>query len=1112
MGKRENDYSQTLPHSRVSSLPNIEFSVSPEEREEAGHEFVETRAELFGRTPDDLREEMERLSDDADGSLLQIATPSPEFLGKASEIIAKACDRTEPIRVLMNNLNAWRKKNGQPPISDDLDVRTQLESVRSIVANKMHYIEFHQKKELREAVQELAKIVGASEFYQKYKTERVADSKGKPVVLTPIELIERYLICQDNIERFQLGIARGLPEFKERMGVSMPTYRDEFLEAFANDEAGEERIRGLWDKLRAMTDIVLNEGHESGLISDEKFEEMQARKFYIPERDFAENENNEADVINADFTNSRKNRQLDAMKRAKGSDTLARSPLAFIEHDVQDAVQKAADNKVKLSMYRLLRENIDWCVEMHIPVPTEVYFDGNGKRLSDAPSREDREVMKWYRSQIRLLETELMNAKTEEEKQEIQDSINEIYDQMPYADSYTASQLFNQQRAKDPTMVGVYVNGALCEMKFPNLELLANALNGKFDTRGVAKGVQKVTQWCAAQFTVNNPTFFAVNLARDIPFVLAKGMTEYGAMFDVHFSANFAMCQRAVIQYLWNKETGDKHTDQLLQDFLNSGGNMGFFISEDIDRLRADVRRLNPDTQKLSRTNKAILTLGYTELGRLANALNDYSEIITRFAAYKSVVDMGLGHNEGIKAAHNLSTNFNRKGLGTPFLNFFNSMAMFANATIQGTMGFWRSFDSIKHTARALVAFGFMPALLGFIDTLLNPDDDDDEYNVSDYDRDNKVILGNWRIPLSETMKPFWCIGVNAALAMRGRRNAKQVADSILSSFFTNLLPLPQNLTNIPTMFSNKILGGKNGRSMAQIIEQFMIPTAMQNVGQLADNRNFMGGKLRYDIGDIPEYTMADNEAALYKDLAYAAYCVSGGDKDIPSKHREDGNGKVWADINPKEIKAWAFMIPSGYMDYVCSAYGLIKSATTGTSVKDNVRVKDIPVVNRFYSKQTPEMFRIGVAREARTMITDTRNQIDNYEANVKKNTALAIQYRRMGLFEKANKYQSIANESIERLKSVKTKDYMVLERCYEAYKKASIASTAKKIGMDKKLFQQAYPDMDWNKIDEMEKRAVANMLTAIYINKDQSVDTKVAKDLQSLYGNGTISDYLEQE
>ena len=328
--KRENDYSQTLPHSRVISIPDIEFSVSPEEREEAGREFVETRAELFGRTPDDLREEMDRLSDDADGSLLQIATPSPEFLGKASEIIAKACDRTEPIRVLMNNLNAWRKKNGQPPISDDLDVRTQLESVRSIVANKMHYIEFHQKKELREAVQELAKIVGASEFYQKYKTERVADSKGKPVILTPIELIERYLICQDNIERFQLGIARGLPEFKERMGVSMPTYRDEFLEAFANDEAGEERIRGLWDKLRAMTDIVLNEGHESGLISDEKFEEMQARKFYIPERDFAENENNEADVINADFTNSRKNRQLDAMKRAKGSDTLARSPLAFI--------------------------------------------------------------------------------------------------------------------------------------------------------------------------------------------------------------------------------------------------------------------------------------------------------------------------------------------------------------------------------------------------------------------------------------------------------------------------------------------------------------------------------------------------------------------------------------------------------------------------------------------------------------------------------------------------------------------------------------------------------------------------------------------------------------
>lgn len=1113
---------QTGISSNVSSLPDVEFSISPEERAAAQEDWENSLPKLFS-IDESTKKEMERLSQDVSGSLLRINPASPElynssFMRWASNYIAKAFDRTEPIRVMMDNINKWRRANGMPPISGDLDVRTQIESVRSIVANKLHYIEFHQKKELREVIQALAKTVAESEFYQRYKTEKVTDDNGEPIILSPVELIERYLICQDNIERTQMGISRGLPEFTKRMGVNMVQYREEFLEAFGKTDEQREQIKDLWRKIRVMTDIVLDEGLEGGLISEEKYKEAKARKFYIPERDFADNESKEKDedekkkneIIN--LSGIRKNRQLEAMKKAKGAESLARSPLAFIEHDVQDAIQKSEENKVKLTMYRLLQENAEWCEAVHMPKPSEVHFDEDGNRVTNAPSREERENMEWIRGQIRMLQAELSAATTEEEKAEIGEAIGELYDQMPYADSYETSELFRGQQKQDPTIVGVYVNGALCEMKFPGLELLANALNNKFDTRNIKEMISKLSSYISAQFTVNNPTFFVVNLARDIPFVLAKGFSEYGIEFEARFSANFIVCQRAVKSYLRNKEMGDKQTDKLLQDFLNGGGNMGYAIQEDIAKFRDDIRSLNPENKRSTtrRVVTGVLSLGYTEMGRVANVLNDYSEIITRFAAYKSVVDMGLGHNEGIKAAHNLSTNFNRKGLGRPFLNLFNSFAMFANATIQGAMGFWRSFDTKKHAMRAVAGFIFVPALLGFFDTILNPDDDDDEYAISDYDRDNKFILGNFRKPLNEQMKPFWCIGVNIALAMRGRRNAQQIANSMLSSILTNLLPLPQNLTNLPTLFVNSTLGGKD-ISIAQIVEQTLLPTMFQNVGQLADNRNFMGGKLRYDIGDIPEYTMADNEAALYKDLAYLAYRISGGDKDIASKHKTDGSGReVWADINPKQIHAALFPIPSGYMDFVCTAYGLVRSAVTQTPVEDNVRAKDIPIANRFYSSQNPDMFRASVAREARTIITRQDDMMDNYTAQMSKNFALSQQYYKMGLYDKAEQYRATAEKSKNLIMQENTMEYNVLKGCYEAYKKASIAYTAKQIGMDKKLFKKTYPQFDYEQMEANEKQAVSNLLTAIYIYNGQRVDTKVAQGLQSRYGALTVKDYLD--
>ena len=64
------------------------------------------------------------------------------------------------------------------------------------------------------------------------------------------------------------------------------------------------------------------------------------------------------------------------------------------------------------------------------------------------------------------------------------------------------------------------------------------------------------------------------------------------------------------------------------------------------------------------------------------------------------------------------------------------------------------------------------------MNTLLAPDDDDEEKKVADYYRDNYLCLGPLKLPITQELRPFWRIGVNAALAMQGRRSGIAARDA----------------------------------------------------------------------------------------------------------------------------------------------------------------------------------------------------------------------------------------------------------------------------------------------------------------------------------------------
>jgi hypothetical protein len=378
------------------------------------------------------------------------------------------------------------------------------------------------------------------------------------------------------------------------------------------------------------------------------------------------------------------------------------------------------------------------------------------------------------------------------------------------------------------------------------------------------------------------------------------------------------------------------------------------------------------------------------DIGDVISYMNTFSEVWTRLAAYSVVRDMGGTKEDGVRAAKNLSVNFNRKGLGAPIWDAFMNISFFANAALQGASGFYRTFKGNKDTAaknvlvgfRAANAFLVTPMFAGFISTLLHPDDDDELLWITDWDRDNYWYIGDsgFRIAINEQIKPAWVIGVNIALGMKGRRTKEQISNSIISSVFTNWLTAPQNVNSALTMAVNNHYGTK-GYSNAQIVENLFVPQAMQSFSDIANNVDFMGYKIKNESGDLPSYMSNENSALLYKMVAEFLYEANGGDKDLHSKHievmNEDGTieYKKMSDLydkSPKEINTILSV-------FVGSTWKDLGNAIAEANTDGEFVPTDYQTIKRFYKPTEKEMTILSIMREARGITRDYTEQYNNY-------------------------------------------------------------------------------------------------------------------------------------
>lgn len=1055
----------------------------------------------------ETEEKIKKASEDVESAFVTADVPLPDKTNALAKLATAVCDSGEAFRQFMKALRKYRKKNHLGKLPEGRDIRQIYDNQRVVLKNKVTELLNLYETPLLETLDKLIKVVENSSMYQKYQEDKVVytieeeDADGKIttktwtdyVEITPREFIERYLIACDSVERLNNGIPpRGLREFYSRMGVNVYDFQMEFEAAFASDGEGEALVKELWKRINAYTNYTLEDSYECGMLTEEEYNKRKARKFYVPERDFqAEKELEQTEIKPQKHYRSNK---LASSKQAKGGNSLAANIIENMIHIGNIDLSKNNKNRVKLAMFNLLKENEDFRRSIGLPKPEEVWYDSDGKRVSNKPSKTLIERIKWLESQIaeydsliaieesQAVPDTVEIAQLEKEMQDLIDERNSI----PYMLEYDARDKFFGEN--NPHMVGVYVDGVLCSMQFPNMSLIATALNDTWaDSLAVRDVLKRISGYMCSIITSYEPSFFAVNTVTDSIAILTKGYVELGTEYAARFIAttkDLGKHMSLITAYMTGKDYRSMENGDLFRDFLMNGGNTGYATIRNMEEILRELQVLDNNSNHIKD--------GVKWIKKALSFTNESAELLLRFAAYKSAIDCGYGIEKATWAANNLSANFNRTGKkfnDTKFgwralgeaMEWFRSLSMFTNPAIQGAMSYLRMFgdsgelntkERVAKYFRLFNAAMFMPALCGFLNAMMFDDDEKEEWAASEYDRANYLVLGKrgkWAV--THMFRPFYNIGVNIAMGMQGRRTGGDIADSIITSFLTHLTPLPPVLTETASKGIHSLFGNADF-TFFDGIESLVTPQGINALKELADGENFLGYKIRYE-GSTAQYTKNPNAGAFEKIIAEQFYICGGGIKGSDSKITDNKNtiGRFW-DVSPNEVKSvMQLFLPKSVIDVANITAGAV-------SEEHDVRLKDIPIVNRFTSDRTKEAYRAGIYSEANKIIkandqiaTSANGDIERLKIDLGKASS---EEERVRIQREIDFYEGIYKQAKGDVFAV------TIDKNLEKYKRIRMASLHKKYHHDEKSFKELYPDLRYDVIEDAERMFTFNMFQLI--------------------------------
>ncbi len=735
--------------------------------------------------------------------------------------------------------------------------------------------------------------------------------------LTVRELIGVYCQAMDVKEakgkdlpdRGEAGFLRNLADANGN-----PVTYEDIIRMVHDAVLGTNLTKNLWLAINEATKFSLKYQLAAGMINEETYNKFIDREYYVPERgwrerDLSGKEDNYQQSQGSAMNGSPYNA---ALKKAKGRDSLAADPFAYILSIAETTIMSAEKNRVKQKFLQFVLDNEDiglknkaWNVRRIWLVQDE---NGNAEVSYTKPSDESK-IVKGYASESQIkLHSEVSNVTRDERLQH---------------------------------QVIVMKDGVQYVIELENEEV-ANALNGQYKeareiSHTASEWMRKGVNWMSAINTQLNPVFPIANFLRDFQLALISNLGEQDAKFTANFIKNLGRVSSAVWKHAVNSQIMQREVfensemGKYLEEFFREGAQTGYSFLGDIKSLQKEIDKELNKNKFREGTRKA-----WGGFKGSLSTMSEFSELLVRVAQYVTARESGKSATEAAQMAKEISVNFNRKGLMTSGISRFYS---FFNASVQGTNKIFKLLGKSKRARRTVEIACATYFVLGVLNTLLNPDDPEEEIWHSDYTRKTNFLFGQIKIPVANFFRIFYGAGVDLVLLGQKRKTAKQAMFD--TAIFTANDIVPASIFQLHNLAEyNDVLNEVEFNPANWV--QGSAPSWASPWVDLALNRNFMGGT----INDEPpmgekgmykrgKYAKKDTKQ-IYKDIADM---VSGGDSAAIREVGDKGG------VSGSSIEHVVEGYIGGSGDFILGLVDLIVRAAN----QEKIDAGKVPFVNKFY-------------------------------------------------------------------------------------------------------------------------------------------------------------------
>lgn len=635
---------------------------------------------------------------------------------------------------------------------------------------------------------------------------------------------------------------------------------DDFEASIAGIDA--DAVNDLWARINKATDKTLRHSYESGMLSRQQYNDIKAMfQFYIPLRGF--DETTAEDVYS--YARFEGNRFNPAVQTAQGRTSVADDPIAIIMNMAESEIAQGNKNRAKQALYNFILNRAQGRMSQNSLMQIEnvwyvetVDAYGNITYTIAAPDHDAGETYEEFENRMQALASMDKAYKSTKGKVDI-------------------GMRFQKQMNRNAHYVYLKVNGVDKAIYINGDPKAADAINGSYRPKpmfGEGK-MRDINRFVSSTFTNYSLEFTARNFFRDLVYShINIDIKEKDPAYRKKFRQNW---RHNNVVRVWTMlkayRAGEYDGVPLNEDqaafveFMMNGGQTGYTVINSVESHKKELERAIKNIQKgIEKGGVKDSTIFKYTLGSI-EFLNEVSEIVTRFAAYKTSRDMGRGVATAINNAKEITVNFNTKGAqdGRGIMGwiaqYFGWSKFFFNASVQGVqnIGAMAKANKLKFcsTVGGVIAAGFLVPVITSIINALFGDDEEEYWNIPEYDRQNNlcIVVGDRyaKIPLPIGFREVYAIGdMVAAMAFDKKfsRDVKQVGTDMANKISSIVLPI------------NPLESSANGLSFWHTALYTALPSVSQFAIQNVSNVDWKGTPLQ------KEYTYNENDPQWMKAFA----------------------------------------------------------------------------------------------------------------------------------------------------------------------------------------------------------------------------------------------------